>query len=85
MSCERAQAKISTVMTTLAYLGSPAQWLVLILACLVIFGAKRLPELARTLGRAVGEFGKARREFENALRESSQETNEQQADTEQKH
>lgn len=60
------------MMTMLAYLGSPAQWMVLILACLVIFGAKRLPELARTLGKAVGEFGKARREFEAALKETAE-------------
>lgn len=61
------------MISSLAYLGSPAQWMVLILACLVIFGAKRLPELARTLGKAVGEFGKARREFENALKEAAEE------------
>lgn len=60
------------MISSLAYLGSPAQWMVLILACLVIFGAKRLPELARTLGKAVGEFGKARREFETALKEASE-------------
>lgn len=58
------------MMTPLAYLGSPAQWMVLIVACLVIFGAKRLPELARLLGRSLGEFSKARREFERALKES---------------
>lgn len=61
------------MISSLAYLGSPAQWMVLILACLVIFGAKRLPELARTLGKAVGEFGKARREFESALKEAAEE------------
>lgn len=61
-------------MMFLAYLGSPAQWFVLLLACLLIFGAKRLPELARTLGKALGELGKARKEFESALREASQES-----------
>lgn len=61
------------MISSLAYLGSPSQWMVLILACLVIFGAKRLPELARTLGKAVGEFGKARREFESALKEAAEE------------
>lgn len=61
------------MMFPLAYLGSPAQWMLLIIACLVILGAKRLPELARLLGRSLGEFAKARREFESALHEASQE------------
>ena len=71
-------------MTPLAYLGSPAQWMVLILACLLIFGAKRLPELARTLGKAVGEFGKARKEFEAALKEASEEKPEEKENTAEK-
>ncbi len=54
----------------LAYLGSPSQWIILILVCLVIFGAKRLPEIARGLGKSLGEFKKARREFEEELMES---------------
>lgn len=59
--------------TMLAYLGSPAQWLLLAVVCLVIFGAKRLPDLARQLGRFFGEFTKARREFESALHEAAKE------------
>ena len=35
--------------------------------CLVVFGAKRLPDIARNLGRSLGEFRKARREFEEEL------------------
>ena len=61
------------MMFPLAYLGSPAQWLLLALVCLLIFGAKRLPELGRHLGRFFGEFVKARREFEHAMHESAQE------------
>ncbi len=54
-------------MHSLALLNSPQQWLILIIACLVIFGAKRLPEIARGLGKSLGEFKKARREFEDEL------------------
>lgn len=61
-------------MNTLAILSSPLQWGILILVCLLVFGAKRLPDIARALGRSLGEFGKARREFEDALNNSARET-----------
>ncbi len=54
-------------MHTLALFNSPQQWLILIIVCLVIFGAKRLPEIARGIGRSLGEFKKARSEFEKEL------------------
>ena len=62
-----------SAMSTLAILSSPLQWGILILVCLLVFGAKRLPDIARALGRSLGEFGKARREFEDALNNSSKE------------
>ena len=34
---------------------------------LVLFGAKKLPELARGVGKAMGEFKKARDEFEHEI------------------
>ncbi|HIX88500.1 MAG TPA: twin-arginine translocase TatA/TatE family subunit [Candidatus Akkermansia intestinavium] len=57
-------------MMMLANIGSPSQWFILILLCLLIFGAKRLPDIARALGRSLGEFRKARREFEEELMRS---------------
>jgi len=54
-------------MVVLAQIGSYSQWLILIVICLVVFGAKRLPDIARNLGRSLGEFRKARREFEEEL------------------
>ncbi len=54
-------------MQILALFNSPQQWLILIIICLVIFGAKRLPEIARGIGRSLGEFKKARRDFEEEL------------------
>lgn len=38
--------------------------LVLLVIVLVLFGAKRLPELARGLGQSVNEFKKAKEEFD---------------------
>lgn len=62
-------------MMMLANIGSPSQWFILLLLCLLIFGAKRLPDIARALGRSLGEFRKARREFEEELmRSEAQET-----------
>ena len=44
--------------------------LIILLIVLVLFGAKKLPDLARTLGQSMNEFRKAReeidREFHNA-------------------
>jgi TatA/E family protein of Tat protein translocase len=51
----------------LAQFGSPGQWMIFIAIILVVFGARRLPEIARNLGKSLGEFKKARREFEEEL------------------
>lgn len=54
-------------MQIIAQIGSPAQWFILIIICLVIFGAKRLPEVARSLGRSLAAFKKAKQDFEQEL------------------
>ena len=38
--------------------------IILLVIVLVLFGAKRLPELARGLGQSVNEFKKAKEEFD---------------------
>ena len=43
-----------------------SELLLLVLLFLVLFGGKRLPEFARTLGEAVAEFKKAAREFDES-------------------
>lgn len=40
------------------------EWLIILLIILILFGAKKLPELARGLGEAVKEFRRASREVE---------------------
>ena len=41
--------------------------IVILLIVLLLFGSKKLPELARGMGRAVKEFGAARDEIEKGL------------------
>ena len=50
------------------------EWLLIFLAVLLLFGAKRLPEIARSLGKASKEFKKARREFSEVADDMVQET-----------
>jgi sec-independent protein translocase protein TatA len=44
--------------------------MVIFLIVLLLFGAKKLPELARGMGRAVKEFSAARDEIERELTQS---------------
>ncbi len=43
-------------------------WIIVIIG-VVFFGAKKIPELARTLGRAKGDYEKGRIESEKDLKE----------------
>ncbi|HCR49787.1 MAG TPA: twin-arginine translocase TatA/TatE family subunit [Rhodothermales bacterium] len=41
--------------------------IVIALVIFIFFGAKRLPEIARGLGKGIGEFKKATRDIQNEL------------------
>ena len=58
----------------IAFLGTlGTQEMVLIfLVLLLLFGAKKLPQLARGIGKSVGEFRKAREEFEEEIRKGGE-------------
>jgi len=45
--------------------------IVLLIIVLILFGAKRLPELARGLGQSVNEFKKAKEEFDKEVAKPS--------------
>ena len=58
-------------MTTLGFIcniGGPSMILI-ILVILLLFGAKRIPELARGLGRGIREFKDATKDIQNDLEE----------------
>ena len=54
-------------------LGGP-DLLVILLIILVLFGAKKLPELAKGLGQAIKEFQKAKDEFTDELHKAGDTT-----------
>jgi sec-independent protein translocase protein TatA len=55
-----------TLLASLTNLAGP-DLLIILLIVLVLFGAKKLPELARGMGQAVKEFQKAKDEFTHEL------------------
>lgn len=59
-------------METFAFLQNLNGWEIFLIffAILLLFGAKRLPELARGMGKSVREFRKATHEVEENFREA---------------
>ncbi|MGB8658620.1 MAG: twin-arginine translocase TatA/TatE family subunit [Candidatus Zixiibacteriota bacterium] len=65
--------------------GIGAQELILILlVVLILFGSKKIPEVARGLGRGMTEFKKAMREAENEVTKPQPPTEEKKPDSEEK-
>ena len=52
--------------------GGP-EWIFVFLVIIVLFGAKKLPELARALGKSALEFKKAKQEFDDELSSTTEE------------
>jgi sec-independent protein translocase protein TatA len=71
-------AILPTMATFLPFLafGIPSgqDLIILLVIVLVLFGAKRLPELARGLGQSVNEFKKAKDEFDKEVAKPSSPT-----------
>ena len=55
-----------TTLASLLNLGGP-DMIIIMGIVLLLFGAKKLPELARGMGQAVREFSKAKDEFSNEI------------------
>ncbi len=45
------------------------EWVIIVLVVLLLFGAKKIPELARGLGRGIREFKDATREIKDEIDE----------------
>jgi TatA/E family protein of Tat protein translocase len=50
-----------------------ADWIYIVLLALLIFGAEKIPKLARGFGRSLGEFKKAKEEFEKEVNAAANE------------
>lgn len=49
------------------------EWVIIFVVVLLLFGAKKIPELARGLGKSMGEFKKAKDEFEREIKNAEAE------------
>jgi sec-independent protein translocase protein TatA len=49
------------------------EWVVIIFVILLLFGAKKIPELARGLGRGIREFKDATKEIKSEIEEGVKE------------
>ena len=63
---------MNTIIAFLGPIGGPERFLIF-MVLLLLFGAKKLPQLARGIGKSVGEFRKAREEFEDEIRKGGEE------------
>ena len=61
---------------SLAFIGGLGGWevLVIVLVLVIFFGAKRIPELARGLGKGIREFKDATKEIKDEIEEGNQTT-----------
>jgi sec-independent protein translocase protein TatA len=61
--------------TPFLFIGGLGGWelMLILLAILLLFGAKKIPELARGLGRGIREFKDATREINQELEDSTKE------------
>jgi sec-independent protein translocase protein TatA len=59
--------------TLLLSMPSGAEWLWVVLVVVILFGGKKIPELAKGLGKGIREFNDAKdgvkREIENGIKE----------------
>ena len=56
------------------------EMILIVLVIILLFGANKLPELARSLGKATGEFKKAKQETELEVREAEKSLKENRSD-----
>ena len=58
-------------MMGIAYFGMPggSEVILILFIILLLFGAKKLPELSRSLGKSLGEFKKGKEDLENEIRD----------------
>lgn len=58
---------MGNITQTLAFSFGGQEMILVFLIVLLLFGAKKLPQLARGIGKSTGEFKRARDEFEREI------------------
>ena len=53
----------------------PTEWILIVLVVLLFFGAKKLPELARSLGKSLNEFKRGKEESAAEIKKLQNEPN----------
>lgn len=61
-------------MNFLSFLPGGSEWILILLAVLLLFGAKKIPELARGLGKGIREFKDASREIKREIDSAADDT-----------
>lgn len=64
---------ISPFLSFISMPGGP-EWIIIFIIVLLLFGAKKLPELARGIGKSMGEFKRAREDFEREIKNAEVDT-----------
>ena len=61
--------ELQDMMENVAFLPSlgPTEMVIIFVLVMLLFGAKKIPELARGIGKSLGEFKKAKTDFEKEL------------------
>lgn len=73
------------VNNTLLFLSMPggSEWILIILAVLILFGGRKIPEFMRGLGRGIREFNDAKTNVKKEIEEGMAEKEKQAASTNQ--
>jgi sec-independent protein translocase protein TatA len=49
------------------------EWILIVVALLLLFGGKKIPELMKGLGKGMSEFKKGKKEFQDGMKEEEKE------------
>ena len=47
-----------------------SEWFWIVLVIILLFGAKKLPEHARSIGRSLGEFSRAKQDIDKEMKDA---------------
>ncbi len=64
------ESPITSWLLALSMPGGP-EWIFIFIIVLLLFGAKKLPELAKGIGASIREFQKAKNDFDRELQKSA--------------